>query len=199
MRICNNCGNKLNDEEKKCLICKTSAKNAIPVDENDKERIEEIIASVRAKGNNQNQQKKKPNGCLTIIIVFVVLGIIGAALGGGNDNSNQQSVNASNPINGESVPVNSEPKQEKKPDLELLSAEPLSEQYVNYIAGTIKNNTNKEYSYVQVEINLYKGETLIGSTLANVNNLGAGETWQFKAVVLEDEADSFKIKDITGF
>lgn len=49
------------------------------------------------------------------------------------------------------------------------------------------------YSYVQVTINLYdKDGNLIGSTLANVNNLEPGKTWKFKAIVIEDDTDSYE-------
>ncbi len=89
MKICSNCGNKLADTDKKCNICKTKAKNAIQItDENDKEKIDDVIASVRAKGNTQ--VKKKPNGCLVAIVVIIVFAIIGMlslnGMSGGDDN-----------------------------------------------------------------------------------------------------------------
>nr|DAL98402.1 MAG TPA: hypothetical protein [Caudoviricetes sp.] len=87
MKICSNCGNKLAETDKKCNICKTSAKSAIPIeDENDKEKIDEIVASVRAKGNNQTKKKSK---VLPIIVTIVIIGVIIAALGGGDDDTKQ--------------------------------------------------------------------------------------------------------------
>jgi N-acetylmuramoyl-L-alanine amidase CwlA len=69
-----------------------------------------------------------------------------------------------------------------------------------YIAGTVKNNTNKQYSYVQVEINLYDDAgNQVGSTLANANNLEPGGTWKFKAPIIEEKATKYKVKDVTGF
>ena len=66
--------------------------------------------------------------------------------------------------------------------------------------GTVKNNTKKQYKYVQVEINLYdKDGNQVGSTMSNVNNLEPGATWKFKAPVFEEKAASFKIKEVTGF
>lgn len=92
MKICSNCGNKLADTDKKCNICKTNAKGAISIEnENDKEKIDEIVASVRAKGNTQ--VKKKSKGCLPIIIGIVIIGAIIAALGGG-DKDNSKKANA---------------------------------------------------------------------------------------------------------
>ena len=71
--------------------------------------------------------------------------------------------------------------------------------YWTYVVGTIKNNTNKNYSYVQVEINLYDAEgNLVGSTLDNINNLEANGTWKFKAMATS-EFSTYKVKDVTGW
>ena len=86
-----------------------------------------------------------------------------------------------------------------RPDLEVLSFSTENDGFVGYAVGEIRNNTQKTYSYVQVEIGLYNGETLVGSTLDNVNNLEAGQVWQFKAVIFEDNVTSCKIKDVSGF
>jgi len=94
VKICSNCGNKLNDEEKKCPVCKTNAKSAIPVDENDKERIDEVVASVRAKGNNKPKKKSK---LLPVIIVIIVLAIIGS-IGGGDDTQETNAPDSSSQI-----------------------------------------------------------------------------------------------------
>lgn len=88
---------------------------------------------------------------------------------------------------------------EKKEDLEVLEHSVVQDGYFSYVVGKIKNNTNKTYSYVQVSINLYKGESQAGSTLANVNNLEPGGTWEFKAMVTNDDFTSYKIVDVTGF
>ena len=84
-------------------------------------------------------------------------------------------------------------------DLELIDYTSESDGYTNYVVGHIRNNTDKTYSYVQVDINLYSGDTQVGSTLDNVNNLAPGATWEFKAVVLENNADKFEIVNISGF
>lgn len=68
------------------------------------------------------------------------------------------------------------------------------------IIGTIKNNSSKEYSYVQVEFNLYdSNDNQVGSALANVNNLEPHGTWKFEAVVIEANAKKAKLKGISGF
>lgn len=88
MKICSNCGNKIFENEKKCSVCKTSSKNAIPVDENDKERIDEIVASVRA--SKSNTKPKKKSKLMPIIIVVVLLAIIGSMFGGDDDTPNDE-------------------------------------------------------------------------------------------------------------
>ena len=87
----------------------------------------------------------------------------------------------------------------KKADLELIDKQAITQDGLRYIVGKIKNNTEKTYSYVQVSINLYKDDNLVGSTVDNVNNLEPGATWEFKAIILEDEANKHKITEITGY
>lgn len=88
----------------------------------------------------------------------------------------------------------------RKEPLELLDIEWWKEPFARYIVGNIRNNSNRTYSYVQVEINLFdKNNVQVGSTLANVNNLAPGITWRFKAIVLQSEAETAKVANITGF
>lgn len=68
------------------------------------------------------------------------------------------------------------------------------------ICGVVENNTDRQYSYVGIEINLYDASGVqIGSTLDNVNNLEPGGKWKFHAYVLEGEAVSYKIKNVSAF
>ena len=68
------------------------------------------------------------------------------------------------------------------------------------IQGTVRNNTGRNYKYVQVEINLYDDAgTQVGSTLANVNNLEPNAIWRFEAFVLQESATQAKVQDVTGF
>ena len=86
-------------------------------------------------------------------------------------------------------------------DLQLIDSNVQSGDFgTKYIVGTIKNNGKRTYSYVQVTINLYDDDgAQVGSTLDNINNLEAGGTWRFKAMVFEPDATNYKIKEITGF
>jgi hypothetical protein len=90
-----------------------------------------------------------------------------------------------------------------KTDLQLIESHIEPDQYgvYNYVVGSVKNNNaGKTYGYVQVTINLYdKSGAQVGSTLANINNLEPGGVWKFKAPMIEKDAASYKIKEITGF
>lgn len=88
-----------------------------------------------------------------------------------------------------------------KPELEVsgVKAE-VGEFGVIFIVGKVRNNSQKTFSYVQVEINLYdKEDTQVGSTMANVNNLAPGGTWRFMAPVTADDAARFEVIRVTGF
>ena len=70
-----------------------------------------------------------------------------------------------------------------------------------YIEGTIKNNTDKKYSYVQVTFNLYdESGAQIGTAIDNINNLEPNGTWKFKALGSEGKnVASYKFVEITGW
>ena len=68
------------------------------------------------------------------------------------------------------------------------------------VCGTVKNNSNRNIGYAQVEINLYdKAGNLIGSTLDNINNLEANAIWKFQAPIIEDNVATYKIKNVVGY
>ncbi|HBQ87200.1 MAG TPA: DUF3426 domain-containing protein [Syntrophomonas sp.] len=124
---------------------------------------------------------------------IVIVVIIAAASGG--DNKDQGTGTADN--SDKSTPAVSEEVQ--KPDLEVIEHSVENGEYYKYIIGTVKNNTTKQYTYVQVEINLYDASgAQVGSTLANANNLEPNGAWKFKAIATEDFA-TYKIKDVTGY
>lgn len=68
-----------------------------------------------------------------------------------------------------------------------------------YIKGTLKNNTGKDLSYVQVSFNILdKDGSQIGTALANINHLKAGGTWKYKALGLEtDGYKKFEMAEIS--
>lgn len=72
----------------------------------------------------------------------------------------------------------------------------------HYIEGTVKNGTDKEYSYVQIEFVCYdKDGNNIGTAIDNTNNLLGNETWKFKAMgfFTDDEVDHCNFKEITSW
>lgn len=88
-----------------------------------------------------------------------------------------------------------------KPALEVsgVKAE-VGEFGVLFIVGKVRNNSQKNFSYVQVEINLYDKEgTQVGSTMANVNNLAPGGTWRFMAPITEKNVARYEVVQVTGF
>lgn len=96
------------------------------------------------------------------------------------------------------------PKQEEKKK-EDLTLEGKIEESMEYdmpkFNGVIKNNTDHELDYVEINITIYdKDDAQIGTALANTNNLKAGGTWKFEAISLDNitEYDHFEY-EISGF
>lgn len=68
---------------------------------------------------------------------------------------------------------------------------------VRYYTGTIRNDTSRNYTYVDVTIGFYdENGVKLGSGLDNVLNLGSGETWKFSVVCMYDNAKSAKVENI---
>lgn len=70
-----------------------------------------------------------------------------------------------------------------------------------YVIGGIRNNLDKQYSYVQVTFNLYnKDGAQIGTAMDNINNLEPNGIWKFKAIgIVGEMVDTYKLTDITGW
>ncbi len=74
--------------------------------------------------------------------------------------------------------------------------------FAYYIEGTVKNNTNKKYSYVQITFNTYdEAGNVIGSCLDNINNLEANGTWKIQAICSGDakSVKSYKFMEFTSW
>lgn len=86
-------------------------------------------------------------------------------------------------------------------ELEVLDYKQTSDQYFRYIEGRVQNNSNVNFIYAQVDIALYDSQgNIVGSTFDNVNNVGPGEIWYFKAMIIDGEnATKYKIKDVFGY
>ena len=153
--------------------------------------------SQSAGAENKPPRKSKKKGCL--ISFIIVIGIFSVAMVGISKEMNEITKGLEPSINANNSSSHSEKADEKIPNLELLEHESISENGLSYIVGKIKNNTDKNYSYVQVSINLYNGDSVVGSTLANINNLEPGATWEFKAINTASNCTTYKITDLTGF
>ena len=75
--------------------------------------------------------------------------------------------------------------------------------FSSYVTGVLKNNTDKEKSYVQVTIPAYDANgNKVGDALANVNDLKPNSTWKFKAMYIGSEKNvTFKTEElkVSGF
>lgn len=67
------------------------------------------------------------------------------------------------------------------------------------ITGTVVNQRDRTLSYVQITFNLYdETGALVGTALANVNNLEAGGRWNFRAVTLSNRWTTYKCTGLKG-
>jgi len=81
-------------------------------------------------------------------------------------------------------------------DLQLLESKGKSSEAVTEIVGLIRNNTSREYTYVQVNFTVYDQEgNQVGSAFANLNGLEPRGTWKFKAVCF-CQGTNFKLHKI---
>jgi uncharacterized protein YcfL len=138
----------------------------------------------RQEAKNKIKAKNTSIGCLVFIGIAIILYIIGSS------GTNKTSTTSSSAVINNSSKV---------AELEVIKYEAKYINYNAHIVGTVKNNSAKEFSYVQVEFNLYdESGAQVGSTLDNTNNLEAYGTWKFDAVCIE-EFKKYKLKGISGF
>lgn len=123
-----------------------------------------------------------------VIIFILAIVVLGAIVGvGGSDNQS----NNTNQIQNE--------------EKFTLESDSITEQnsFAMYIGGTIKNNTDKEYSYVQVTFNVYdKDGAQLGTAIDNINNLEPNGIWKYNAIFMGSESEnavSYKLVEITGW
>ncbi|MCK9582942.1 MAG: FxLYD domain-containing protein [Endomicrobiales bacterium] len=176
---CSECGTEVSSEADKCPKC------AFPINKTAK----------------KTQQKKLANGCaigcLTVFIIFAILFLVVVLSSKKSPppNSGKASLSSNKSIT-ESM--------SEKPALELKKGwEFVNGKYGNtLISGIVKNNSQKNYSYVQISFGIYdKSGAKIGTAMANINNLRSGGTWKFEASILQnlDNIDTAKLEELTGF
>lgn len=181
--VCQNCGTQNDPSNNFCSKCAAPLKGTPQVAQN---------------VQPQTQKKKSKKGCLislAVVAVVVVIVIIAAIVNGGNTSTG---ASANSETKGTAQASNSGNSWDDK--FEVKDLKIATKDYVTKVTGTIVNKTDKEYGYLQVEINEYDASgAQVGSTLANVNNLEAKGTWKFEAIVTEDSTKTVKVKDVTGF
>ena len=119
---------------------------------------------------------------LVILIVLLVIGI-GVAVGGNSNDS----------ANGGT---------EKKERFTYVISSEYDNSFSHYIEGTVTNNKDKDYSYVQIEFICYdKDGNNLGTAIDNTNNLLGNQTWKFKAMGLftDSKTDHCDFHEITGW
>lgn len=117
-----------------------------------------------------------------LLVAVVIMAIIG---GCSNTTKTGESGNS-----GESGTKQEEKKTE---DLTLVGEIEDSIEYdMPKFVGEIKNNTDNELSYVQIEIFLYdKDNAQVGTALANTTKLKAGGTWKFETSSIDSGAENY--------
>ncbi|MCI6265817.1 MAG: FxLYD domain-containing protein [Erysipelotrichaceae bacterium] len=138
------------------------------------------------------RKKQGANGCLIAIIVIVVLAIIGAAFGSDSNSNNNSNSNT------DTSTTNKE-----KFSYEITSEYADDYSFAHYIEGIVTNNTDKDYSYVQIEFICYdKDGTNLGTAIDNTNNLLGNQTWKFKAMAMfsdVENVDHCDYHEVTGY
>ena len=94
-----------------------------------------------------------------------------------------------------------EPEQEYEEDFVFIEGPTVQAgDFSNYIVGIVKNNTNKDYDYLQISFTLYDEQgNVIDTAFTNANNIKAGGTWKFEAMFFEENVASWELDEITGW
>lgn len=118
-----------------------------------------------------NCKKKQGKSKLLIALIIIILIVVIVSISSGSEESSKE-------------------KSEDNKVTEKFSYE-ITSQYADeygfsyYIEGSVKNNKDKDYSYVQIEFVCYDAEgNNLGTAIDNTNNLLENETWKFKAMAM---------------
>lgn len=130
-----------------------------------------------------------------LLVIVIILGA-GAALGGSDEPTKSE---------GGSLTGSVEEEPENKNvfgDFELVGKPEASRDEFDYltIKGSIKNISDDDAEYCQVEFYVYdKDGNALDNAVDNIGGIKAGKTWKFEAMSLDEEAESWEIKEITGW
>lgn len=96
-----------------------------------------------------------------------------------------------------------ETKPEEKVAYEITDLKVDESGFTPKATGILKNNTDSDKSYIQITFAVKdKDGNKLGSAMANINNLKAGDTWKFEAMSFStDEGQIIDLEDyeVEGF
>ena len=117
------------------------------------------------------------------IILLSALGLLLVGCG-------KESTTAVNSKNGNTENQAVEQKEEM-PDYTITDVAEERDEFSLYVTGIVKNNTDKDLSYISVTVPMKDSDgNKTGDAIDNVNNIGPGETWKFKAIYLGDDHEN---------
>lgn len=131
--------------------------------------------------------KKQSSIVKWIVIVIVAVILIGAFSSGGSDEAKEDKSGSNT---------------EQKEKFTYTISNQYSDSFSYYIEGTVTNNRDKDYSYLQIEFVCYdKDGNNLGTAIDNTNNLLANQTWKYKAMLFSSDTkvDHCDYHDITGW
>lgn len=143
--------------------------------------------------------QKKQGAPKWVSIILIILGIIiiFSTFSGGEEENAQEG----NVINNNNSSTTNQ--QKEKFTYEITSQYADDYGFAYYIEGVVKNNKDKDYSYVQIEFVCYdKDGNNLGTAIDNTNNLLGNQTWKFKAMAMFSDAENIEhceYHDITGW
>ena len=139
-------------------------------------------------------KKKKFPVWAIILIIIVVLFVLGSLISGDDETTTDNSSNDTKSV-------------ETSSDNDLVLEDgytaKLGEYGVTYdVEGYVTNNSDKDYTYVQIEFTAYDSEgNTLGTCLDNNSGLEKGGRWKFSASCIEnvDSIKSVKLKELSGY
>jgi len=138
--------------------------------------------------DKEKEINKKARTWVIVLIVFAILFAVGSIIGIENSDNLVGTTTTSTY------------------ELELSNISMTCEynEYLGYsvsIKGSARNTTRKNLSYAQIEFAVYDANgNNLGTALANINNLMAGDNWQFEATLFDfpsTKPASYKLVDVT--
>lgn len=126
------------------------------------------------------------------------------ALGGGGDSDTSNSSNGDSAGNGGNEGGEEYPNAwyvDDSTKIVLRNVEGNVGQFSTTVTGDAMNESNQDYSYVQLQFGLYDAsDAKIGDALANTSGLDAGQTWRFEAMGMEtSNVDSFSLESVDAY